>query len=100
MNINFEYHNANSSRRLEAIATEKIKKLINKYDFIVGTDVYFKGENTSSDSTGKICEFRINIPGSTVFSEANKGSFEAALSETVKQVKMQLQKKKEKMQIH
>ncbi len=100
MNINFEYHNVHSSRRLEAIATEKIKKLENKYDFIVGTDVYIKNENTSSATTGKICEFRINIPGATVFSEANKGSFEAAIAETVKRAKMQLQKKKERMQIH
>ena len=42
MNINFEYDNVSASERLEALATEKINKLVNKYDFIVRADVFLK----------------------------------------------------------
>ena len=100
MNINFEYKDISASPRLEALATEKLDKLENKFDFIVNSDVYFKKENTSSPETGMICEIRINIPKSTIFAEANCGSLEAALAKAAGEVGTQLQKKKSKMQTH
>ncbi|NND87766.1 MAG: ribosome-associated translation inhibitor RaiA [Flavobacteriaceae bacterium] len=100
MNVNFEYHDVSASKRLEALATEKLNKLEAKYDFIVAADVYFKKENTSSDETGMISGIRINIPGTTLFAEANNGSFESALAKASDEVRVQLQKKKEKMQTH
>lgn len=100
MNINFEYKDISASPRLEALATEKLNKLENKFDFIVNSDVYFKKENTSSPETGMICEIRINIPKSTIFAEANNGSLESALAEAASEVERQLQKKKSKMQTY
>lgn len=98
MNINFEYKDVSASPRLQALATEKLAKLEEKFDFIVGVDLYFKKENTSSDETGKICEIRANVPGTTLYAETSMGSYEAALSKVVGEIKTQLQKKKEKMQ--
>lgn len=100
MNINFEYHDITASERLEQLATEKINKLESKYGFMVAADVYFKKENTSSVETGMISGIRINIPGTTIFAESNKKSFEAALAQAASEVRVQLQKKKEKMQTH
>ncbi|MBT0608677.1 ribosome hibernation-promoting factor, HPF/YfiA family [Aequorivita echinoideorum] len=100
MNINFEYHEVSASPRLEAMITEKLNKLENKYDFIVGADVYFKKENTSNPEEGKICSIRISMPGPTIFAENSNASFEAATAKAINEVSAQLQKRKEKMQTH
>lgn len=100
MNINFEYKDVSASKRLEALAIEKLEKLESKYTFIVNTDVYFKKENSTSPEKGMITNIRINVPGATIFAESNSGSFEASLAETATEVAKQLRKKKEKMQTH
>lgn len=62
--------------------------------------MYLKKENTSSPQTGLICEIRINIPGATLFAGSNSGSLEASIAKATSDVKSQLQRKKEKMQMH
>ncbi len=42
MNINFEYDDVKASNRLEIMAAQKLEKLLDKYDFIVRSDVFFK----------------------------------------------------------
>ena len=100
MNINFEYKDVAASKRLEAMASEKLNKLEDKYDFMVGSDVYFKTEKTSSPEKGMICEIRVNVPGTTIFASSNTGAFESAIAKTVGDVKTQLQKRKDKMPAH
>ncbi|MFT5230806.1 MAG: putative sigma-54 modulation protein [Planctomycetota bacterium] len=100
MNINFEYKDVAASKRLEELATEKLEKLENKYDFIVAADVYFKIENTRGEDTGKVVEIRLNVPGTTLFSSTNNTSFEAAIAKAVGEVQVQVQKRKDKMQTH
>ena len=100
MNINFEYHEVAASQRLEGFATEKLNKLENKYDDIVGADVYFKKENSSNPELGKICSIRISLPGPTIFAETSTGSFEASVAKVVTEIGSQLQKRKEKLKAH
>ncbi|MFT7073131.1 ribosome hibernation-promoting factor, HPF/YfiA family [Patiriisocius sp. Uisw_017] len=100
MSINFEYKDVAASKRLEALAEEKLNKLEDKFDFIVNADVYFKLENTSSPKTGMICDIRINVPGTTLFSGGNTGAFESAIAEAVNDAKTQLRRRKDKMQAH
>lgn len=100
MNINFEYKDVAASKRLEGMAAEKLNKLEDKYDFIVGADVYLKKEKSSTPEKGMECEIRVNVPGSTIFASASTGAFESAIAKAVSDVKTQLQKKKEKMQTH
>ena len=100
MNINFEYKDVSASERLENMVAERLTKLEDKYDFIVTCDVYLKKETTSSPQTGLICEIRVNIPGTTLFAGSNSGSLEASIAKATSDVKSQLQRKKEKMQMH
>lgn len=100
MNINFEYKDVSASTRLEALATEKLEKLENKYDFIVAADVYFKSEKTRGEDTGKVVEIRLNVPGTTLFSSTNNTSFEASIAKAVSEVQVQVKKRKDKMQSH
>ena len=100
MNINFEYHEVSASPRLEAFITEKLNKLEGKYDDIVGTDVYFKKENTSNPEEGKICTVRLSMPGPDIFAETSSASFEASVAKVITVLRSQLQKRKEKLKAH
>ncbi|PIB25757.1 ribosome-associated translation inhibitor RaiA [Maribacter litopenaei] len=100
MNINFEYDDVKASNRLEIMAAKKLEKLLDKFDFIVRADVFFKKENTSSPDTGKICNIRLSAPGPRLFADASTGSFEASISKSVEELQRQLQKRKDKMQTH
>lgn len=97
MDINFEYDGVNASKRLEEMAAKRINKLLDKFDFIVRADVFFKTENTSSPETGKICNIRLSAPGPRLFAEASHKSFEASIVESVDDLERQLAKRKAKM---
>lgn len=97
MDINFEYDNVAASERLEEMVAEKIGKLVDKYDFIVRADVFFKKENTSDPETGKICNIRLSVPGPRLFAEASHKSYEASIAESIGDLERQLRKRKEKM---
>ena len=97
MNINFEYHNVEASKRLEEFATEKLKSLYTKFQMIIRADVFFKTENTSSDETGMICNIRLSVPGPRLFAEASHDNFTSSISESINDLDRQLTKKKGKM---
>ena len=97
MDINFEYDNVAASERLEEMVAEKIGKLVDKYDFIVRADVFFKTENTSDPEKGKICNIRLSVPGPWLFAEASHKSYEASIAESISDLERQLRKRKEKM---
>jgi putative sigma-54 modulation protein len=100
MNINFEYHNVSASDRLEILTAQKLTKLDDKYDFIVSSDVYFNNEKTSNGNNGKVCKVRISTPGPILFAESSSNSFEVAIADVMDNLKRQLQKRKDKMQMH
>ena len=97
MEINFQYDEVKASDRLELLTSAKLQKLIDKFDFVIRAEVLFKKENTSSPETGRICKIRLSVPGPFLFSEASRGSYEAAIAEAVDDIERQLQKRKTKM---
>ncbi|TXD50328.1 MULTISPECIES: ribosome hibernation-promoting factor, HPF/YfiA family [unclassified Polaribacter] len=100
MNINFEYHDVKASKRLEEVVTEKLENLHNKFEMVIGADVFFKTENTSSDETGMICNIRLSLPGPRLFAEASHDNFISSISESINDLEKQLTKKKGKMNNH
>lgn len=100
MDTHFNYVHVKASNRLEEFTTEKLKKLKNRYDFIVSADVYFKTENSTAKDSGRICEIQLNVPGPELFISANEENFEKAVYKTIGDLKRQLQKRKEKMKTH
>lgn len=97
MNIIFEYHNVSASERLEALVEEKLNGIAKMYPFVIRGDVFFKKENTSDDY-GYECGIRLSAPGPRLYATSNELSFEAAINETVRDLKDQLEKRKAKMQ--
>ncbi|MDC6351474.1 ribosome-associated translation inhibitor RaiA [Zeaxanthinibacter sp. PT1] len=100
MNINFEYDGVSASARLEEMATKKLDKLVDKYDFIVRADVFFKKEKSSDPEEGKVCNIRLSVPGPRLFAEASNDTFEESIAESTGELERQLKKKKEKMKSH
>ncbi|MEH6681130.1 MAG: ribosome-associated translation inhibitor RaiA [Sediminicola sp.] len=100
MNYNFEYDGVKASDRLEIFAGKKVDKLVDKYDFIIRADIFFKTENTSSPDTGMKCSIRLSSPGPRLFAEASHGSFEASIAEAVDDLERQLKKRKAKIKTH
>ncbi len=100
MDINFEYHGAKASNRLEIMAAKKLSKLVDKYPFIIRADVFFKTENTSEYDTGLICNIRLSTPGPRLFAEASNASFEASIAEAISDLQRQLTKRKAKMKTY
>ncbi|NNF19876.1 MAG: ribosome-associated translation inhibitor RaiA [Flavobacteriaceae bacterium] len=100
MNINFEYDGVSASARLEEMATKKLDKLVDKYDFIVRADVFFKKEKSSDPEEGKVCNIRLSVPGPRLFAEASNDTFEESIAESTDELERQLKKKKEKMKSH
>lgn len=100
MNIHFEYHDVAASQRLEGVVTEKLNKLVNKYDFIVSADVYFKKQKSSNPEVGKICSVRLGTPGPTLFAEVAAATFEASIAKVMTELGSQLQTRKDKLKQH
>lgn len=100
MNINFEYHGVKASNRLEIMTADKLDKLLNKFDFVVRADVFFKKENTSEAETGMKCGIRLSSPGPRLFAESSKATFEASIADTITELERQLKKRKAKMKTH
>lgn len=97
MDIHYDYNQVKASERLESLATQKLNKIADKYDFIVRAEVLFKKENTSSPDTGMICNIRLSIPGPDLFAESSHGGFEASIAEACEDLERQLSKRKDKL---
>ena len=100
MKIIFEYHDIETSSRLETHTKDKLEKIFNRYDFVIRADVFFKTENTTSDETGKKCSIRLSAPGPRLFAESSHATFYDAISETADELLRQLEKRKEKMKTY
>ena len=94
MTINIQYVQMPTSESLSNIVTSKLEKLGKKYDWIINADVFFKLENDPTGN-GKICEMRLSAPGPRLFAKSDSDNFEKAAAATIKELDIQLKKRKE-----
>ncbi len=92
----FEYQNVNTSNYLEAFALKRLEKLGNKYPFVIRADVFFKKEEKDVEK-GNICGIRLSLPGPRIYASSDEVSFEYAINNTIRDLKDQLSKRKEKL---
>ncbi|APS39594.1 MULTISPECIES: ribosome hibernation-promoting factor, HPF/YfiA family [Salegentibacter] len=95
----YQFVKLDKSESLQEFAQKKLDKLENKYDWIVKAQVYFKKEEVQ-DPKGYICNIKLSAPGPQIFAESNENSFEAATSETIRDLERQLSKRKGQMKTH
>ena len=100
MTVNYEYDGVTASTELETYVNGKLKKLFNKYEFVVRADVFFKTENTSDRNSKMKTSIRLSAPGPRLFADTSSDSFHKSASEVVTALERQLNKRKDAMQTH
>ena len=99
MTVNFQYVDTDISETLSDFTTEKLNKLSNKYEFVISAQVYFKHDDKNHNA-GKICNIELNLPGPRIFARSNERTYEMAVNETIRDLKKQLNKRKEVYKVY
>jgi len=95
MNISIKSIHFSADRKLEELIQNKINKLTQFHDSIIGANVYLRLEK-SQDLENKITEIKLDIPGTELFAKKQSNSFEKSTDSTVEALRRQLKKFKEK----
>jgi putative sigma-54 modulation protein len=95
MKLKIQSIHFDADKKLLDFIEEKVSKLDQFYDGIIGTDVILKLEK-SSNVENKVAEIKIMIPGNDLFAKKKSKSFEEAVDTCVEALKAQVKKRKEK----
>ncbi|MEY8847705.1 ribosome-associated translation inhibitor RaiA [Psychroserpens sp. XS_ASV72] len=99
MNVNIRYVDVDVSETLNTFTEDKLSKLFNRYEFLVGATVRFKKDENSHDK-GKICDMELSLPGPRIFATSDEAQYEVAVRETIKDLERQLKKRKQVFKTH
>ena len=94
MTINIQYVQMAMNEIISEYVTEKLLKLGHKFGWIIKADVHFKNENDPKGK-GKICKIELSLPGPRVFATSNEKNYELAVNNTIRDLQIQLKKRKE-----
>jgi putative sigma-54 modulation protein len=95
MKININSVHFKTDKKLDSFITEKVEKLSELYDGIIGSEVTLR-VNNSDDLDNKVAEIRLLVPGNDLFAKKQSKSFEEATDIAVDALRKQLSKHKEK----
>jgi putative sigma-54 modulation protein len=95
MKVNINSVHFKTDKKLDSFITEKVEKLSDLYDGIIGSEVTLR-VNNSEDHDNKIAEIRLLVPGNDLFAKKQSKSFEEATDIAVDALRKQLSKHKEK----
>ena len=96
MKVNINSVHFKTDKKLDNFITEKLDKLRNLHDGIIGSEVTLKLENNES-AENKIAEIKLMIPGNDIFASKQNRSFEEAFDSALEALRKQLNKRKEKL---
>jgi putative sigma-54 modulation protein len=85
-----------ADRKLEEFIKDKIEKLSQFYDGVIGGEVSLKLSNTET-TENKITEIRLSVRGNDLYVKKQSKSFEEATDNAIDALKRQLIKHKEKI---
>ncbi len=99
MDISIQFVKMPTSDTLNDYTEKKLKKLAEKYEWLIRAEVYFK---QGQDKTGNasICEIEVSAPGPRVFASASHKHFEGAAKEALSDLNRQLKKRKATFTAH
>jgi putative sigma-54 modulation protein len=95
MKVNINSVHFKTDKRLDSFITEKVEKLSDLYDGIIGSEVTLR-VNNNEDHENKIAEIRLLVPGNDLFAKKQCKSFEEATDIAVDALRKQLTKHKER----
>ncbi|GAB3541172.1 ribosome-associated translation inhibitor RaiA [Pontibacter brevis] len=92
--------NFDASEQLNSFIQQRVNKLETFYDRIIDGEVFMKDNGSQGGTDNKEVEIRLFVPGTTLFSQENASSFEAAADAAVDAMRRQLKRHKEKQATH
>jgi putative sigma-54 modulation protein len=95
MNIKINSVKFSATKKLESFVEEKIKKLGQFSEDIIGAEIFLKLENTQN-LENKIAEIKLEIPGNELFAKKQSKSFEESTDGAIDALKKQITRHKEK----
>ena len=95
MKVNINSVHFKTDKRLDSFISEKVEKLTELYDGIIGSEVTLR-VNNGEDHDNKVAEIRLLVPGNDLFAKKQSKSFEEATDIAVDALRKQLTKHKQK----
>ena len=99
MTINIQYVHMATSEAMNEYVTNKLDKLGKKFEWVIGAEVHFQVENNAKID-GKICKIELSLPGPRIFATSNERNYELAVKKTLKDLEIQLKKRKRTYATH
>ena len=96
MKVNINAVHFKTDQKLEYFIQERVDRLTNYYDGILGSDVHLKIDNNGNPEN-KIAEIRVMIKGYDLYAKKQCKSFEEATDTAVDALRKQLKKHKDKL---
>jgi len=96
MDTKIQSVNFDADKALVLFVEERVGKLEQYFDNIVGVESFLKVEKSESYEN-KIAEIKVLLPGKEIFAKKNAKSFEEAVDESLEALRRQLIKYKEKL---
>ena len=96
MNISINSVHFKADKKLEAFIREKLEKLQQYFEGVIGSEVILKLEN-AEDRENKIAEIRLLVKGYDMFAKKDATTFEGAIDLATEALRKQLVKHKEKV---
>ncbi len=92
MEIKVQSIHFDADQKLVKFIEDKLRKLNQYYDKIIGSDVFLKLE--PADKENKVAEIKLAIPGKDLFAKKQCKTFEEATDEAVEALRRQINKHK------
>lgn len=95
MNIQIHSVRFNADKKLVEFVNNKIKKLLQYNDDIIGAEVFLRLDK-AQDTENKITEIKLDIPRNSLFAKKRSTTFEEATDTAVDALKKQITRQKVK----
>jgi len=92
MEIKVQSIHFDADQKLVQFIEDKLRKLNQYYEKIIGSDVFLKLE--PADKENKVAEIKLAIPGKDLFAKKQCKTFEEATDEAVEALRRQINKHK------
>jgi len=99
MTPNIQSVHFDADKKLIDFITEKVSKLNQFHDAIIGSDVILRLEK-SDDQNNKTAEIKLNLKGSQLFAKKQCPTFEEAVDTAIDALRTQIKKAKDKASAH
>jgi putative sigma-54 modulation protein len=96
MEIQIQSIHFTADSKLIGFIEEKIGKLSHFYDGIISSEIFLRLDN-SDNSTNKVAEIKINVPGNDLYVKRQCKTFEEAIDTGILAISKQVKKYKEKV---